>query len=185
MVFEWENPQQLVSWAINQSEHKNSSQTSLDTNYKINGTLKTKNNNSDLMSNLILENLLSLNTLKESLQKEFEFMLSSFYQNEIGLRAKKIQIENLNLIISYQNKILIDSFELFYKHEKTELCLINHGVSKFEYLNFLKAPICDTLSIMESNKVERMAPETSNKPVVSFEKLKQLAKHNPGILVKP
>ena len=77
-----------------------------------------------------------LKTLYNSLQKEFEYILSKDYINEKMLESKRKQIDSLKFIIESQYDILEASVIEAEKFEKAELCLINFGVSELEYRIF-------------------------------------------------
>ena len=106
------------------------------------------------IQNVIVSNLESLTELAESLQKEFEYIVSYTSDPKV-LQAKKNQISSLNLIINDQEKTLkaaINSFEL---QEKTELCLMHFGVSYSEYKEFLKHDLLILIEAMNLNRAEK------------------------------
>jgi len=146
------------------------------------------------IQNLIIENIKVLNEMAVSLQKEFEFMFS-YTSDEKTLKAKQNQIKKIRFLIMDQNEILNNTFKIFEQIEKAEYCLINYGVSRFEYELFLNKPLKHITEMAKQNKKENTVQlplifrenvnydqlktekeiKTAVKPVYNLTQLKQMA----------
>lgn len=145
------------------------------------------------MQNEILNLLENLNLLKVSLQKEFEFLLSGNTPDFV-LKAKKRQIDTINFL----SKDLLEIFDLSVKagelKEKTEFCLINYGVTHYEFKLFINQPLKIIIMNAKRRKKEKSIQiplifdkfvdkpdeikeiKFSDKPIIGVEKLKEMAK---------
>ena len=152
----------------------------------------------------VLQSISIAKKINDSLVKEFDFLDEKFNDSKI-LKAKKKQIDLMDSFIKNQNELYDVLGQLDELHTKTEFCLINYGVSYLEYQLFVNNPLNYIIEMATKRKKENsvqlpiifkhvfdyteLIPEEkkieySDKPVFSLEKLKTMAKENPGILKK-
>lgn len=158
-VLSWESPTELVSWAESIGSNKELQFNGVDAETPVlleagNEPIK-KSKPVNEMSGAGIEFLLNSNVndlmaLKESLQKEFEYAMSNG-KSAFVLKLKKMQLTDIDRVIDYQNEMLCSLGKLKEKQEKTELCLMNYGVSSEEYRLFVSRD----LNEIEKEMLER------------------------------
>lgn len=209
-VMQWESPSDLIAWAESVKDNKVMEFSGAEaitlasdapppkrsapaSNIK----LKT---HADIIA-IIEYNVNDLNIVRASLQKDFEYILSKDFTSEAVLNKKREQINDLDRAIEYQLAISSAVKRLEEKQLKTEYCLMNYGVSEFEFNLFMSRSkheieiqllenrqdgmvfVPEHLRESFSNVVEpKYEPGYSNKPAIGIEKLREMAQNNPGIL---
>jgi hypothetical protein len=158
------------------------------------------NPNSDIQL-LLVELLTELNGQTASLNKEYKY-LESKGLNEGVLKAKNRQINSSLYLKSLLDQVFDLSQKAFELQEKTELCLINYGVSYCEFMSFINKPINYIIDQAKENKKDNSIqlpivfrdllysepkPEVkeikhASKPTFNIDQLKVMAGNNPGYL---
>lgn len=140
--------------------------------------------------------------LRDSLQKEFEYLLSISSTPEFVLKSKKRQVDSISYMFTELEIIAKTSNALHIQKEKTELCLMYYGISLGEYISFINQPLRYIIKELDRNKKENCIQlsmvfqdllnnehtdfkeiKIATKPVFDIEKLKIAARNNPGFLL--
>jgi hypothetical protein len=143
--------------------------------------------NAGLITSLLIEQDNVLRSLRDSLQKEFEYFITLPNFNEKALLAKKRQIETINNELKQSEVIFKNVLEFDVKNEKFYLIILKLGlnvniINKYIRLdiNYLRHIVKENLEIetflIDLKKELKPEIKTSEKPILDFEKLQQMAK---------
>jgi len=197
LTLQWETPDDLLAWAESVKDSKGMEFNMVDPAIPI--ILKSDKPAPKKLKTIKLETVekskshkdisILMDSVLSDLQEEFELQLCKDFVNENILDAKKHQMDILNQIK--------DSLDLLHElQEKTELCLINYGVSKNEYVRFLNRSLEEIIIEATKNKAENSVQipyifmhikerakygtsetKIATKPILGLEKIMELAKN--------
>lgn len=90
------------------------------------------------IQNYVLSNIESLDELAKSLQEEFEFFASANNPNELILKAKKRQLQQVKHLKEDMLKVFDSATYMADIKIKLEACCFYHGINAYEILSFLR-----------------------------------------------
>lgn len=154
-TLQWERPEDLINWATANGEQNGLELRNVDPEAPI--TLMSEappvhklkiiaKESKVLKTHSDVQTLLM--SVSENLHEEFEILMCKSFVNEKSLADKKNQINALD-------EITEALFDLQQLQEKTEMCLMNYGVSHDEYRDFIKQPMDYIINLLTEMRETR------------------------------
>lgn len=141
-TLQWERPEDLINWANSIANESGKEFRNVDPEVPVileaiaapvhKLKIVAKEQTLSVKSHSDIQTLLQ--SISENLHEEFEILMCKNFVNENTLSEKKNQINVLN-------EITEALFDLSQLQEKTEMCLMNYGISEMEYRNFIRMPM--------------------------------------------
>lgn len=155
-TLQWERPEDLINWANSIANESGKEFRNVDPEVPVKleaiaapvHKLKivAKEQTLSVKTHSDIQTLLQ--SISENLHEEFEILMCKNFVNENTLSEKKNQINVLN-------EITEALFDLSQLQEKTEMCLMNYGISEMEYMNFIRMPMEMIIAQLTEMREER------------------------------
>ena len=131
---------------------------------------------------LLTENVNQVKEIRESIQKEFEYLFSIQQTPDFVLKAKKNQLNNIDLIIQNLNNQIDVHFNLINDIEMTKELIKTWAQLKLDLFTLQYDNIIKSLEVLKDATEKPI--KLATKPFFTIEQLKNMAQNNKSFLIK-